>query len=120
MEVKLIRRYLTGDFKEWGKTLENLDGQRWLLERTVNAFARMGYKASAFIAWHEEDEDPVYAASTTVAYVYRRNEWVPASSRMTFLEFYERFFFTNNGHEPQAKATVKNYTKEEWDEKLRK
>lgn len=86
------KKYLCGDFKEHGKELTV--GQKMLLEATVHAFRKDGYKAIAFLAWHPEDVMVIDAASSIVVsatdgYIW---QWYDEPRRGTLLQKYLRFF----------------------------
>jgi len=73
IEVGDQRRMIIGDFKEHGKDLRR--AQRILFERMVDAWSDYGYRSVAFLAWHPEDAEVIYAATTILAESYTNGEW---------------------------------------------
>jgi hypothetical protein len=95
IEVGDEKKYLIGDFKEWGKELTK--GQKLLLERHVIAFATIGYTAVAFLAWHEAEEEIIKAAEAVVIRQYvlkppRKQGFWKDSYQEKFSTKYLKFF----------------------------
>ena len=98
IEIGSLKRYMIGDFKECGKSLEF--GQQVLIERHCHAFTLLGYKAIGFVAEHIDIGDIVDAANTIVSLLYSKNGgwgWKRLDRETTLRELYVRFFEVKEG-----------------------
>jgi len=90
VEIKHLLKYMIGNFKEHGKTLQ--PGERLLLERHCQAFKAIHYTAIAFVAWHPPEVEEIDAAQSTVVKCYWKGVWRDRFVHESLLNIYCRFF----------------------------
>jgi len=88
LELTERRTVVFGEFKRDNSKLTI--GQRILLEQTTKAYARLLYRAAAFLAWHPSDVDVVDAANARIVSYFNGGWWERYDGNVG--EFIEYFF----------------------------